>query len=287
MELLLGKFRFNLEERPLIMGILNVTPDSFWDGGAHAGPESALRHAREMIAAGADIVDIGGESTRPGSPPVGALEEIERIKPVVELLLEDSEAPISIDTRKAGVAREMLRAGAHMINDVSGLEHDPDMAALLAESGASVVIMHMRGTPENMQSHTDYGDVVDDVKRELAGRVAKAEAAGILPEKIVIDPGIGFAKTAQQSIELIARLDELGDLGRPVLLGPSRKSFIGKTLGLDPQDRLEATIASCIFGVRKGARILRVHDVGPVSRAMRMHAAFARHEALKQRKATD
>ncbi|MFC1800086.1 dihydropteroate synthase [Candidatus Eisenbacteria bacterium] len=287
MEMHLGGFTLDLNERPLIMGILNVTPDSFYDGGAHAGTEEALRHAREMIADGADLIDVGGESTRPGSDPVSAADEIERIKPVVEHLLEDARVPVSIDTRKADVARAMLAAGAHMINDVSGLKHDTAMAGIVAESGAPLVIMHMRGTSETMQTLTDYDDVVNDVKRELAGQVAAAEAAGVAPGSIIIDPGIGFAKTAGQSVELIARLDELKDLGKPILLGPSRKSFIGKTLGLEPQDRLEATITSCIVGVRKGARILRVHDVKAVSRALRMHEVFAPYERLKERKASD
>jgi dihydropteroate synthase len=282
-----GGFTLNLNERPLIMGILNVTPDSFYDGGAHQGTEEALRHARQMIADGADIIDVGGESTRPGSDPVSSDDEIRRIKPVVELLVEEALVPISIDTRKADVAREMLLAGAHLINDVSGLRHDPDMAGIVAESGVPVVIMHMRGTPDTMQSLTDYDDVVCDVRRELAGQVAAAEAAGIEPDNIIIDPGIGFAKTAGQSVELIARLDELMDLGKPILLGPSRKSFIGKTLGLEPQDRLEATITSCIVGVRKGARILRVHDVEAVARAVRMNEAFAPYERLMERKVSD
>ena len=282
-----GCFTLNLNERPLIMGILNVTPDSFYDGGTHQGTEESLRHARQMIADGADIIDVGGESTRPGSAPVSAADEIRRIKPVVDLLVEDARAPISIDTRKADVAREMLRAGAHLINDVSGLRQDPAMAGIIAESGVPVVIMHMRGTPDTMQSLTDYDDVVCDVKRELAGQVAAAEAAGIEPGNIIIDPGIGFAKTPEQSVELIARLDELMDLGKPVLLGPSRKSFIGKTLSLEPQDRLEATLTSCIVGVRKGARILRVHDVKAVSRAVRMHEAFVSYERPGERKVMD
>jgi len=287
MEMCLGDFTLDLDERPIIMGILNVTPDSFYDGGMHSGTENALRHAREMIADGVDIIDIGGESTRPGSEPVSAAEEIQRIKPVVDLLLEDAQVPLSIDTRKADVAREMLKAGVHMINDVSGLKHDPAMAEVVAEGASPVVIMHMRGTPETMQTLTDYDDVLGDVKRELAEQVVVAEAAGIGPRKIIIDPGIGFSKTAEQSAELIARLDELRDLGKPILLGPSRKSFIGRTLGLDPQDRLEATITSCIVGVRKGAGILRVHDVKAVSRALRMHGVFARYEKIGKRKVSD
>jgi dihydropteroate synthase len=269
------------------MGILNITPDSFYDGGEHAGIEDALRHAREMVADGADMIDIGGESTRPGSEPVRSDVEIGRIKPVVEQLLEDVDVPLSIDTRKADVAREMLETGAHMINDVSGLKHDPAMAEVVIRSGVPVVIMHMRGTPGTMQRLTDYDDVVGEVKRELAEQVAAAEAVGILPQNIIIDPGIGFSKTARQSVELIARLDEFQDLGKSILLGPSRKSFIGKTLGLEPQDRLEATITSCIDGVRKGARILRVHDVKPVVRALRMHEVLTRYELPEQRKVSD
>jgi dihydropteroate synthase len=284
MEMRSGSFTLDLTKQPLIMGILNVTPDSFYDGGAHAGTEEALRHAREMIAAGADIIDVGGESTRPGSDPVTAADEIQRIRPVVESLVEEGRVPISIDTRKADVAGAMLETGAHLINDVSGLEHDPAMAGIVAESGVPVILMHMRGTPETMQTLTDYDDVVSEVRCELADRVAAAEAAGIAPGNIIIDPGIGFAKTAGQSLELIARLDELGELGKPILLGPSRKSFIGKTLDLEPQDRLEATIASCIVGVRKGARILRVHDVKAVSRAIRMHEALTQYERPEERK---
>jgi len=287
MELRLGDFTLDLDRHPIIIGILNVTPDSFWDGGAYAGTENALRHARKMVADGADIIDIGGESTRPGSEPVTSAEEIQRIKPVVELLIEDAQVPLSIDTRKADVAREMLQAGGHMINDVSGLKHDPAMAEVVAESGAPVVIMHMRGTPETMRTLTDYDDVTGDVKRELAEQVAVAEAAGILSRNIIVDPGIGFSKTAEQSVELIARLDELKDLGKPILLGTSRKSFIGKTLGLDPQDRLEATITSCIVGVRNGANILRVHDVKAVSRALKMYEVFARYEMPEERKVSD
>ena len=270
MELRLRDFAFPLGARTVLMGILNVTPDSFYDGGKHSDPGVAVSRALEMIENGADIVDVGGESTRPDAMPVSAEEEIMRIRPVVKALVDNGSIPVSIDTRKAKVAREMLDLGAHMINDVSGLTFDEDLASVLKEYAVPVVIMHMRGTPADMQSHTDYEDVVGDVRRELGERVRAAEETGIRPENIVIDPGIGFSKTAGQCLELIARLDELLDLGRPVLLGPSRKSFIGKTLGLDPEDRLEATIASCIVGVIKGASMLRVHDVKSVARAIRM-----------------
>lgn len=287
MELRLGDLILDLDVRPLIMGVLNITPDSFWDGGKYSGADEALRRAREMVAGGVDIIDVGGESTRPDSEPVDSAEEIRRIRPVVNLLLENVRVPLSIDTRKADVAWEMLEMGAHMINDVSGLSFDAAMPDVLRKSGVPIVIMHMRGTPDTMQSLTDYDDVVADVKEELAERVGLAEGAGILPDNIIIDPGIGFSKTAEQSLELIARLDELQDLGKPILLGPSRKSFIGKILGLDPEDRLEATIASCIFGVRKGARVLRVHDVGAVSRALKMHRVIDGYEVSGERKVSD
>jgi len=270
LELRLRDFAFPLGDRTILMGILNVTPDSFYDGGRYADCEAAVRRALEMFEGGADIIDVGGESTRPNAVPVSAQEEARRIRPVVKALLESGNVPVSIDTRRSQVAREMLELGAHMVNDVSGLTFDGGMPEVLVKYDVPVVIMHMRGTPADMQSHTSYDDVVTDVKRELAGRVQAAEAAGIRPENIVIDPGIGFSKTAEQCLELIAGLDELLDLGKPILLGPSRKSFIGKTLGLDPDDRLEATITSCIVGLIKGASMLRVHDVESVARALRM-----------------
>jgi dihydropteroate synthase len=274
LDLRLRGFTFALGEQALIMGILNVTPDSFYDTGRYAHTKTAVDRALEMVKEGAGIIDIGGESTRPKAPPVSAEEELRRIRPVVEALLATGDIPISIDTRKARVAREMLELGAHMINDVSGLLFDADMPGVIRDHRVPVVIMHMRGGPENMQDLTDYQDVVADVKREISERVAAAERAGIDPGNIVIDPGIGFSKTAEQCVEIIARLDEFLDLGKPILLGPSRKSFIGKILGLDVQDRLEATIASCIVGVSKGAAIVRVHDVAQVLRALRMFEVF-------------
>jgi dihydropteroate synthase len=287
LELKLRDYTFALGEQTLIMGILNVTPDSFYDAGRHATADVAVRRAQEMIKEGAGIVDIGGESTRPKAQPVSAEEELERIRPVVEALLGIGGTPISIDTRKAQVAGEMLELGAHMINDVSGLTFDSDMARVIKEHGVPVVIMHMRGTPENMQEFTDYEDVVMDVRREISDRVEYAQRAGIAPENIVIDPGIGFSKTADQCVELIARLDELLDLGKPILFGPSRKSFIGKMLGLEKEDRLEATIASCIVGISKGAAIVRVHDVAPISRAVRMFEIFRPYGKIREIGAPD
>ena len=265
-----------------IMGILNVTPDSFYDGGRYVDAGDAVRRARTMAAEGADIIDIGGESTRPGSRGVDAAEEIKRLSPVVEVLAGEMDIPISIDTRRAEVAEAMLGLGAHMINDVSGLAYDERMAGVVASRGAPVVLMHMRGTPGDMQQHTAYGDVVADVLRELMGRVAAAEAAGIARDRVIIDPGIGFSKTAEQSAEVIAAVDRFVETGYPVLLGPSRKSFMGKLLGLEPEERLEATVATCIWSVLKGVKILRVHDVGPVARALGMVRELADAEAGRE-----
>jgi dihydropteroate synthase len=265
----------DLTSRPGIMGILNVTPDSFYDGGRYAAADDALARARGMVEEGADIIDVGGESARPGSEGVTAGEEIERIAPVVEGISKELDVAISIDTMKSEVAGAMLELGAHMINDVSGFAFDANMAEVAADSGAPVVLMHMRGMPRDMQQHTDYVDLVGEVKRELMERVAAAEAAGVARHDIIVDPGIGFAKTAEQSAELIARIDEFVQMGYPVLLGPSRKSFMGKILGLDAEDRLEATIATCIWAVLKGVKIVRVHDVGPVARAVGMLRAVA------------
>jgi len=268
----------DLGSRPAIMGILNVTPDSFYDGGKYAGPEDAVARARAMAAEGADIIDVGGESTRPGSGGVTAAEEIERLQPVVERLAGEIDVPISVDTRKAAVADAMLAIGAHMINDVSGLAYDERMTEVVRSHGVPVVLMHMRGTPEDMQQRTAYDNVVSEVRQELMERVAAAEAAGIAREKIIIDPGIGFSKTAEQSAEIIAAVSRFVETGYPVLLGPSRKSFMGRLLGLEPEDRLEATIATCIWSVLKGVKILRVHDVGAVARALSMVREVSKRE---------
>ncbi len=248
------------------MGILNVTPDSFSDGGRfrYAGP--ALARAREMVAAGADLLDVGGESTRPGAAEVDAAEEMERVLPVIEAVRAELDVAVSVDTRKAEVARAALRAGAGTVNDVSALG-DPAMAGVVAEAGAGLVLMHMRGTPATMQSHAVYGDVAAEVAAELAGPLERARAAGI--EKIALDPGIGFAKTAEQNLELIARLGVLGRLGYPVLLGVSRKAFIGRLLGGIPADERDAgTAGACVAGLARGARIFRVHDVRTARHAL-------------------
>lgn len=255
--------------RPVVMGILNVTPDSFSDGGRFLGLDDAVRRAREMAAEGADLVDLGGESTRPGSAEVSADEEAARVVPVLRALRGALDLPLSVDTRKAAVAREALAAGADVVNDVSGLG-DPRMADVVAPTDAGLVLMHMRGTPATMQSRTDYADVVDDVAAELAACLARAEAAGIARERVVLDPGIGFAKTAEQNLALVASLRRLESrLGRPVLLGPSRKAFIGALLGGVPAAERDAgTVGACVAGLARGARLFRVHDVRSARQAL-------------------
>ena len=256
-------------DRPVVMGILNLTPDSFSDGGRFAGIDDVVRRAREMAGEGADLLDLGGESTRPGAGEVSADEEAARVVPVLRALRDALDLPLSVDTRKAAVAREALAAGAHVVNDVSGLA-DPGMAAAVAPSGAGLVLMHMRGTPATMQGLAEYDDVVDDVAAELASSLARADAAGIARERVVVDPGIGFAKTAEQNLALIASLRRLeGRIGRPVLLGPSRKAFIGALLGGVPAAERDAgTVGACVAGLARGARLFRVHEVRGARQAL-------------------
>ncbi len=247
-------------EHVLVMGILNVTPDSFSDGGRFVDPEKAVEHGLKMIAQGAEIIDIGGESTRPGATPVEPLEEIRRIIPVIEKLRTQTDALISVDTRKTSVAREALNAGADGINDVSALT-DPGMAKLAAETGAGVVLMHMQGLPETMQDHPSYDDVVFSVQHVLKERMAFAISCGIAPEQIVIDPGIGFGKTDEHNLALLNGIPHLTALGRPVLIGVSRKSLFGRLLGRGSEKRLAGSLTAAVFSVLQGAHILRVHDV--------------------------
>jgi len=267
-------------DRPVVMGILNVTPDSFSDGGRFFDPRHAIEQARRMAGEGADLVDVGGESTRPGASAVSADEEAARVVPVLRAIREALDLPVSVDTRKAAVAREALAAGADVVNDVSGLG-DAEMASVVAPSGAGLVLMHMRGTPATMQGLTDYGDVVDDVAAELGEALARADAAGIARERVVLDPGIGFAKTAEQNLELIASLDRIGArLGRPILLGASRKSFIGALLGGVPADARDAgTTGACVAGLARGARLFRVHDVRAARQALDVAWAILRTPA--------
>jgi dihydropteroate synthase len=256
------------------MGIVNATPDSFSDGGRFLDTGAAVDRALRLAEEGADLVDVGGESTRPGAPPVPAEEEIRRVVPVIERLrARGYPLPISVDTAKGAVARAALAAGADLVNDVSALG-DPDLARACAGAGVPVVLMHMRGTPADMQSRAAYGDVVADVTRELADALARAEAAGVARERVVLDPGIGFAKTAEQSLELLARAGELRALGRPLLVGPSRKSFIGKVTGAAVGERLPGTLAAVAACVLAGVEILRVHDVAAARQAALVAAAL-------------
>jgi dihydropteroate synthase len=253
------------------MGVVNVTPDSFSDGGLYLDPEAAIAHGGELAAAGAEILDVGGESTRPGAKPVGAEEELRRVVPVIRGL---SDGDVSVDTSKAVVAEAALDAGATIVNDVTALRGDPEMAALCAERGATVILMHMLGEPRTMQDDPRYGDVVAEVKEFLAARLEAAIAAGIAEERVWLDPGIGFGKTAAHSMELLRRLGELRDLGRPLVVGTSRKSFIGKVDDSGAGERLGGTIASSVLAGAEGADVLRVHDVAEVRQALTVAAAI-------------
>jgi len=257
-----------LGKRTLIMGILNVTPDSFSDGGRFFKLKDALSHAKQMVADGADIIDVGGESTRPGSEPVPLEEELRRVIPVIKAIRQEIDTPISIDTYKAEVAEQALEAGANLVNDISALRFDDRMKAVVAKYEVPVVLMHMRGTPKTMQQNPTYEDPVKEIIAFLHERIEAATAAGISREKIIIDPGIGFGKLGRHNLEILKRLAEFRVLGRPILVGTSRKAFIGQILKTDVSERLEGTIASVIISVMNGADIVRVHDVKPVKRAI-------------------
>ena len=261
-------------DRPLIMGVLNVTPDSFSDGGLWLDAERAVDHGLEMVEQGAAIVDVGGESTRPGAEPVAEKEELDRVLPVIEALSHQTSAPISIDTRKPKVAELSVEAGATMINDTIGEGSDRAMDQLAARTGVAIVVMHSRGTPATMRELTDYEDVVTDVRDFLGLRAEQLAGQGVARDAICLDPGYGFAKNPQQSLMLLRRLDEIVELGYPVLVGTSRKSFIGATLDLPDDQRVEGTAATVAWAISKGAHIVRVHDVEPIVRTMRMLEAI-------------
>jgi dihydropteroate synthase len=257
-----------------IMGVLNVTPDSFSDGGTFLDPEAAIAHGLRLAFEGADLLDVGGESTRPGAEAVSEREELARVIPVIEgIRAQDAGARISIDTSKAAVAAAALDAGADYVNDVTALRGDPEMAALVAERDVSVCLMHMLGTPRTMNQLARYDDVVEDVKAFLAERIETAVAAGIALERIEVDPGIGFAKNLAHNLELLDRLPELAELGRPIVLGTSRKSFLGTITGRETAERLAGTLATVVMGYERGARIFRVHDVAPARDALAVAAA--------------
>jgi dihydropteroate synthase len=261
----------------LIMGVVNVTPDSFSDGGRFLDADAAVEHALRLAAEGADILDIGGESTRPGAGPVGADEELRRVVPVIERLARGGQARLSIDTTKAGVARAALEAGASLVNDVSALRFDATMAALMAETGAGCCLMHMLGEPRTMQENPRYDDVVSDVKAFLEERLAFAVGEGIDEERVWLDPGIGFGKTVEHNLELLRRLDEIVAIGRPVVVGTSRKSFLGKLAGGRGEgERLPGTIATNVLALERGASVFRVHDVAQNADALAVAAATVR-----------
>ena len=266
--------RFELGPRTWLMGVVNVTPDSFSDGGAYFDAGKAVDRGLALAAEGADIIDVGGESTRPGARPVPEAEEAGRVVPVIAALRAKTPALISVDTTKAAVARAALDAGADIVNDTSAFRFDPAMPGVVARAGAGVVLMHMQGTPLTMQEDPRYDDLVGEISGFLAERIRVAAAAGIPGERVIIDPGIGFGKTLDHNLEILRRQESFLALGRPLLLGFSRKAFLGKILGLPPADRLEGTIAAAVLSVERGAHILRIHDVGPVARAVRTAEAI-------------
>jgi dihydropteroate synthase len=257
-------------ERPAVMGIVNVTPDSFSDGGRFLDPDAAVGHGLALVAAGADLLDVGGESTRPGAEPVGEAEELRRVLPVVERLAAEAGVPVSIDTSKAGVATAALAAGARVVNDVAA-GGDAEMFGVVAEAGAGLVVMHMLGEPRTMQHDPHYGDVVVEVGDFLAERLAAARDAGVHTASLCADPGLGFGKTATHNLELLARMRELvARVDVPVLVGPSRKSFIARVLGDDVVARDDGTLATAVWAVDHGARIVRVHDAGAAADALHL-----------------
>ena len=250
-----------------VMGILNVTPDSFSDGGRYDSVNEALKRARQMILEGVDLIDIGGESTRPGYEPISDEEEIERIVPVIEAIKRHMDIPVSVDTYKSSVAKAAIEAGADMVNDIWGLKHDPEMAKVIAETGVACCLMHNRKT-------TDYKDFMTDCLEDLKESIAIAKAAGIEDDKMIIDPGVGFAKTYEQNLQVLKHLEQFKALGYPVLLGASRKSVIGLTLDLPTDERLEGTLATTVMAVMAGASFVRVHDIEANSRAIAMTEAI-------------
>ena len=263
-----------MTRRTALMGIVNVTPDSFSDGGRYLDPTKAISHGIDLAREGADIIDVGGESTRPGARPISAREEMGRVIPVIRGLRQAVSTPISVDTFKAEVARAALDEGADVVNDISALRFDPGMAHLIAAEKVPVVLMHMQGTPRTMQQRPHYENVVEEVKEFLLGRMRFALEAGMEPEQIIIDPGIGFGKELDHNLELFRGLPTFASLGRPLLVGPSRKAFIGKLLDLSPDERLEGSLAATVAAVLAGANMIRTHDVKEARRAIRVADAL-------------
>ncbi len=264
----------DLGSRTFVMGILNVTPDSFYDGGRHLAADRALAHAEQLAGEGADFIDIGAESTRPGARPGAVREKLARLLPVLRSVRKRAGAWLSVDTTSARVAAACLDEGADMVNDISGLAFDPGMAPLLARRGVPCCIMHIKGRPRTMQRRPRYGDLMAELTAALRAGLDRARAAGLAERQVIVDPGLGFGKTVGHNLEIIRRLSELRSLGRPLLVGPSRKSFIGGVLGLRAEERLEGTLAACVLAARNGANVLRVHDVKPAVRALRLADAI-------------
>jgi len=262
------KRTFTLGKQTLLMGILNVTPDSFSDGGLFLDKEKAIAHGLKMVEEGADFIDIGGESTRPGSQPLGLDEELRRVMPVIEFLAKEVDVPISIDTYKSTVAKKAIEAGAQIINDISGLHLDPSLSQVAAKEDVPLVLMHIRGNPETMQKNIHYDSIFSEIIQYIKESIQRAESAGVDPEQIIIDPGIGFGKTTEDNLLILKNLQEFKILGKPLLLGTSRKSFIGKILNADVTERLEGTLSSIVVGVLNGAHIIRCHDVLETKRAI-------------------
>lgn len=273
---------YDLSKRTLIMGVLNITPDSFSDGGLFYGREAAVKQGKRLAAEGADILDIGGESTRPGSKPMIEEEEMGRVIPVIAELSSAIDIPISIDTRRSEVAKKAIQAGAEIVNDISALRFDPQMAKVCAERRVPVVLMHMQGEPETMQVEPRYDNLVREIWDFFKGRIAWAESQGIGNEQVILDPGIGFGKSLDQghNLMILKNLQAFKNLGKPILVGPSRKSFIGKILGLPPQEREEGSMAAVVASILNGANIVRVHEVEKMSRGVRVADAILHAPAV-------
>ena len=262
------KRTLTLGKRTLLMGVLNVTPDSFSDGGLFFDKNKAISHGLRMVEEGADIIDIGGESTKPGSKPIELEEELRRVMPVIESIAKEVDIIISIDTYKSAVAQRAIEAGAEIVNDISGLHFDPDLAKVAAKGNIPLILMHIRGTPETMQKNVHYDSIFSEILQYLKDSIQRAESAGLDPRQIIIDPGIGFGKTVKDNLLIIKNLHEFRILGKPILLGTSRKSFIGKILNTEVEDRLEGTLSSIAIGVLNGAHIIRSHDVHQAKKAI-------------------
>ncbi len=266
--------------RTYLMGVLNVTPDSFSDGGLFDQLDTAIAQARSLVAAGVDVLDVGGQSTRPNAVDISCDEELSRVVPIIKAIRQETDIPISIDTTRAAVARATIAVGADIVNDISGATFDPAMLATVAELGVPIVLMHIRGTPQTMQQLTDYEDLIGEICAFLQARVEAAIACGIDPSRIAIDPGIGFAKTYAQNLEILRRLPEFRALGYPVLVGPSRKGFIGHLLNQpNPRDRVWGTAAACCAAIAGGADLIRVHDVREMKDVCRVADAIFRHSS--------